>query len=140
MSKTISIERHLKYPIQKVWEALTTPAILAKWFMESNFKPQIGAEFYFHGIARDGWDGIIQCKVTEIIPPYKLAYTWQGNHLDSVTYVQWELIEAGSGTLLKLQHSGFSETSVSPIDWFEEHVKGWTRILGQLQDFLTTKA
>ena len=139
LSKTISIERHLKYPIQKVWEALTTPVILEKWFMESNFRPQLGADFYFHGTPREGWDGVILCKVTEIEPPYKLAYSWQGNHVEVVTQVQWELSEVGTGTMLKLKHSGFLETSVSPIDWFEEHVKGWNRILGQLTDFLTTK-
>lgn len=139
MSKTIAVERNFDSPIRQVWKALTIPEILEKWFMKTEFKLDVGTEFRFHGKPREGWDGVIKCKFTEIDPPSRLCYTWAGNHVGNITYVKWELTETENGTKLKLEHSGFSEVSISPIDWFQEHVKGWNRYIDGLHDFMEAK-
>lgn len=51
----------------------------------------MGYEFTFHSKPQNGWDGIVHCKVTEINPPKRLAFTWCGNNLEQ--YVSFELIE-----------------------------------------------
>lgn len=95
-------------PIQKVWSAISTSKGLASWLMPNDFKLEMGYEFTFRSEPKRGWDGIIRCKVTEIIPPRRLAFTWCGNGLEQ--YVSFELVELEiDKTQFTLVHSGWTE-------------------------------
>jgi uncharacterized protein YndB with AHSA1/START domain len=66
-------------PPAEVWEYLTQPDLIALWLMRNNFKAEVGHEFEFrtNSIPSLELDGIMHCKVQEIVPFQKLSYTWK---------------------------------------------------------------
>jgi uncharacterized protein YndB with AHSA1/START domain len=105
MSRPIVVERVFTYPPERLWRALTDSAALSDWLMENDFQPVLHHEFTFRTKPAPGFDGIVHCRVTEIDPPTRLAYTWgAGKHR---TLVTWTLEPVEGGTLLRMEHSGF---------------------------------
>ena len=47
----LSLDFQFKSPIDKVWNALTNPDILAQWVMENNFQPIVGYRCQFRNEA-----------------------------------------------------------------------------------------
>ncbi|MGA9637775.1 SRPBCC family protein, partial [Flavobacterium sp.] len=88
--------------------------LLAQWLVPNVFKPIIGHKFQFGAKPKlkIGFDGRIYCKVLEIVPYKKLVYSWKGGmskenpSLDSI--VTWTLSSSEKGTVLSLEHSGFT--------------------------------
>jgi len=94
--------------IEKVWKAVTTSEALASWLMPNNFQLEMGYEFTFQSVPKNGWDGIVHCKVMEITPPTRLGFTWCGNNMEQ--YVSFELVKLTEPrTEFTLVHSGWSE-------------------------------
>lgn len=103
-----------EHSAEMVWKFLTTPELLAKWLMPNDFKALVGHEFQFRTKpkVKIGFDGIVYCKVLEVLPMKRISYTWRGGPgngkitLDSV--VRWTLTPKNAGTELLLEHTGFS--------------------------------
>src|SRR5262245_39749889 len=85
-SETISFEFDLHHPLDKVWRALTDPALLAEWLLPViGLELQPGAAFTFKTQPYPGWDGTVNCRMLEIEAHRKLSYTWVvGDMLDTV--------------------------------------------------------
>jgi uncharacterized protein YndB with AHSA1/START domain len=105
MSRDLHFEAVYPHPIERVWEALTTPDAIAEWLMANDFKPELGHRFQFRSKPQPGWNGIVDCEVTALEPPHLLAYTWRGSKLDTVLTIR--LTEGPDGTKLSLDHTGF---------------------------------
>jgi uncharacterized protein YndB with AHSA1/START domain len=96
-----------------VWEYLTRAELMELWLMPNDFLPILGHDFQFriNPMPQLDFDGIVYCKVLEIIPYQTLSYSWKsgpGNgkiELDSI--VVWKLIPKDNGTELVLEHTGF---------------------------------
>ena len=104
---TLSLEFELPHPPEKVWRALTDPALLAEWLLpvvDLHLEP--GAAFTFRTQPYPGWDGTVSCRFVEIEPQRKLSYTWSVPFLDTV--VTFTLAPTASGTRLSLVQSGFT--------------------------------
>ena len=133
----ILIEKVFEFPIQKVWQAISDPIELSKWFMKNNFKAEEGAQFQFRANPSENWDGIISCIVTHLEPPKRLSYSWTGNHIGYMTNVHWKLSVINDKTKLELKHEGFqSIKDSSTINWFDAHSKGWNNFLEKLSETL----
>jgi uncharacterized protein YndB with AHSA1/START domain len=124
MSATLVVERELKHPPEKVWRALTEPALIAEWLMSNDFLPIVDHTFKF----RADW-GSVDGKVLEIVPGEMLSYTWNALGLESV--VTFTLTPTGSGTRLRMEQEGFASDSDQN---YRGAVMGWTRFLGALDD------
>ena len=107
--KDIARELHYPHPPERVWRALTDPALLATWLMETeDFAPVRGRQFRFRTKPAPGFDGIVHCEVLEAIAPSRLVYTWaSGKMREHPTTVSWTLHPETNGTRLVLRHSGF---------------------------------
>jgi uncharacterized protein YndB with AHSA1/START domain len=46
-TQSIVEERLMPHPPEKVWRALTQPALIAQWLMQNDFKPEVGHRFTF---------------------------------------------------------------------------------------------
>lgn len=103
--RTIRVETRLAFPREAVWRALTDPEALAEWLMPNDFHPEPGHEFTFRSEPRPGFDGVVRCRVLEVSPPERLAYSWAGGGIDTV--VTFTLAAEGSGTRLVLTQEGF---------------------------------
>jgi uncharacterized protein YndB with AHSA1/START domain len=105
-TESLALEFDLRHSPQKVWRALTDPALLAEWLMNvPDLKLETGAEFSFQTLPQLGWDVIVNCRFVEIEVQRKLSYTWVVDDLDSV--VTFTLTPTESGTRLSLVQSGF---------------------------------
>src|SRR5688572_24213307 len=104
--EAITFEFDLRHPPEKVWRALTDPVLLAEWLLPAvGFKLETGASFTLKAQAFPDWDGTVKCRLLEIEPQRKLAYTWTVPFLDTV--VTFTLTPTATGTRLSLVQSGF---------------------------------
>ena len=102
------------YPIEEVWEVLTSPAYVRRWTTTGRggradgFAPEVGTRFRFLGKPTIGWDGVVHCEVVEVERPGLLRYTWRNEEESPVaTEVCYRLTETAAGTCFVWDHSGF---------------------------------
>jgi len=111
MSLDIRLERHLPYPIDRVWEVLTESEHLSAWLMHNDFLPHVGHRFRLSGEAVPGWRGWAECEVLELAP-YRMVWAWWANDDVTETRVCFELTPTSSAaaqaqaTRLVLTHRG----------------------------------
>jgi uncharacterized protein YndB with AHSA1/START domain len=106
---------------------------------KKEFKPQVGFEFAFV-VEHKGNTYDHRCKVTEVIPQKKIAYTWryEGNQGNSLVTI--EISPDGDRTRLKLTHDGLETFPKTPAFARENFDKGWTAIVGtELKQFVERK-
>jgi uncharacterized protein YndB with AHSA1/START domain len=140
-TKTITVEYELPRPPEKVWRALTDAALVSKWLMETDLRPEVGHRFTFRAQPAPGWDGVVHCEVLEVVPNQRLRYSWRGGAKQNSGYgspldtvVTWTLTPKGNGTLLRLEHSGFTAQNAFA---FDNMSKGWS---GHIADRLRQTA
>jgi uncharacterized protein YndB with AHSA1/START domain len=108
-TESISFDFDLRHSPEKIWRALTDPALLAEWLLpviDRELELEPGAGFTFQTQPYPGWDGTVKCRFVEIEPQRTLSYTWVvGDMLDLV--VTFTLTPTASGTRLSLVQSGF---------------------------------
>lgn len=134
-SDTISFEFDLRHPPEKVWRALTDPALLAEWLLPAvGLELEPGAAFTLKSQPYPGWDGTVDCRFVEIEPHRKLSYTWVvGGDLGLNTVVTFTLTPTESGTRLSLVQSGFKPEQKQN---FGGARYGWKMMGGKLIDLL----
>jgi uncharacterized protein YndB with AHSA1/START domain len=109
---TISLAQFMPHPAGRVWQALTDPAELGRWFMPNDFAPVVGHTFRFrrsHSNPAVRFSESILCQVLEVLTEESLSYSWTDaaypGELDTV--VTWTLSPEGRGIRLFLEHRGF---------------------------------
>ena len=131
-SGTLSLEFDLQHSPQKVWRALTEPALLTEWLLPViGLKLEPGSAFRFKTQPYPGWDGTVSCRILEIEPYRKLSYAWTVPFLDTV--VTFTLTPTASGTRLTLVQSGFKADQKRE---FGGARYGWNMMGGKLVDLL----
>ena len=135
-SKTsFSVERVYNASITKVWNALTNIDEIRQWYFDiSDFKAEKGFEFSFIGTGKDSSHSYKHlCRITEVIPNKKLAYSWQYEGLKGYSEVIFELFQENTKTRVKLTHEGLNTFPQNNQDFLQENfVEGWTSIIGDI--------
>ncbi len=105
----IEVDQFLSQPPERVWQALTDPALLARWLMPNDFQAAVGHQFTFRTepVPQHGFDGIVHCRVLDLDPPRLLRFSWRSGVLDTV--VSWRLVPEGTGTRLLITQDGFDD-------------------------------
>jgi uncharacterized protein YndB with AHSA1/START domain len=151
---TVVVEIFIAAPPERVFQAITDPAQLSKWWGQSNLYRvtdrssdlRVGGKWLSAGVGADGTKFTVEGEYLEIDPPRRLVQTWIPSYRPGVkTVVYWELEpqavhglhpngpkKAGTGTLLKLRHEGFAGDVKSAAD----HGEGWKRVFGWLVAFI----
>jgi uncharacterized protein YndB with AHSA1/START domain len=131
-SESLSLDFDLPHPPEKVWRALTDPALLAEWLLPvTGLALEPGAAFTFQTQAYPGWDGAVDCRFVAIEPYRTLSYTWRVPFLETV--VTFTLTPTASGTRLSVVQSGFAPQQKRE---FGGARYGWTMMGGRLADLL----
>ena len=132
MNESLELDFDLHHPPEKVWRALTDPALLAEWLLPViDFEPVPGAAFTFKTQAYPGWDGTVQCRMLDVEPLRKLSYAWTVPFLDTV--VTFTLTPTAAGTRLSLVQSGFKPDQKQELGGSRY---GWKLMGGKLADLL----
>jgi uncharacterized protein YndB with AHSA1/START domain len=140
-------EIEIAAPPERVFQALIDPKQVMQWWssdecqIESfDFEPRRGGRWRYdtkqtklnmNGVSKFHCDG----EILEFDPPRLLSYTWMANwHEDRAqrTVVRWELSAAGTGTRVKVTHSGLAKLPSARKDYSG----GWPGVLQSLQEFL----
>lgn len=99
----LRFERRLGRPVAVVWEALTTPAGIARWMQaEAIVEPHVGGRYR---LAFHEFDHVMEGEVTGWEPPRLFAYTWPEAHAGGDSLVRVTLEPDGEGCRLVLLHS-----------------------------------
>jgi uncharacterized protein YndB with AHSA1/START domain len=132
------VERSFDAPVALVWKALTEPDSIRQWsFDMKGFAPKVGTEFEFTGGDPKGVKYLHHCRVTEVIPEKKLAYTWRYEGHPGDSLVSFELFPEGGKTRLKLTHEGLETFPKLPAFERKNFMAGWTEIVGtNLKNFV----
>jgi len=140
MNKSINHQFFFPNPPKAVWEYLTNSELMDLWLMKNDFQPIVGHEFQFRtGPKPDyNFDGIVYCKVLEIVPFEKLSYSWKLGPGDGIinidSVVKWELKSKNEGTELVLEHSDFAIMENLLI--FNSMNEGWVKNVHKIIDRL----
>jgi uncharacterized protein YndB with AHSA1/START domain len=137
--------KHLFFFPQKpemVWEYLTKAELMEQWLMKNDFQPVTGHDFQFRAgpVPKLNFDGIIYCKVLEIVPFKKLSYSWKTGPghgkitIDSI--VVWTLHPKDNGTELTLEHSGFKE--MEELNMYTSLNEGWLKNIQKIAGLINT--
>ena len=137
VAEPIVIERIFKAPIGRVWGALTETDQMRQWYFDlKEFKAQVGFEFDFI-VEHEGNSYHHLCRVTEVIPGKKIAYTWRYKGEPGNSLVTFELFPEGNKTRLKLTHTGIETFPKTPAYARKNFEAGWTAIIGsELKQFV----
>jgi uncharacterized protein YndB with AHSA1/START domain len=130
LAEAVILERTFDAPVARVWKALTDVDQMRVWYFDlTEFKPQIGFEFEFV-VEHEGNTYHHLCKITEVIPEKKIAYTWRYKGEVGDSLVTFELFGEGDRTRLKLTHSGIETFPKTPAYARKNFEAGWTEIVG----------
>lgn len=139
-AEAVVIERTYDAPVTRVWKALTDVDQMREWYFDlKEFKPQVGFEFEFV-VEHEGTTYHHLCRVMEVIPQQKIAYTWRYKGQLGDSLVTIELSPAGDKTRLKLTHTGIDTFPKTPAYERKNFEAGWTAIIGtELKQFVERK-
>lgn len=136
-TEAIIVERIFNAPAAQVWKALTDVDQMRQWYFDLKaFEPQVGFEFEFI-VEHEGTSYHHLCRVTEVIPEKKIAYTWRYKGEPGDSLVTFELFAEGNKTRLKLTHTGIETFPKTPAYARKNFEAGWTAIIGsELKQFV----
>lgn len=104
---TLAFERHLLHPIERVWEAITEPEHLARWYMmNARLDARAGGSIDYLG---NPGQVHVTGKILAWEPPRVFEHEFNVEPLKLMpqgekSVVRWELSSEGEGTLLRLTH------------------------------------
>ena len=131
-TETISFDFDVQHSPEKVWRALTDPALLAEWLLPViGLELEPGATFTFTAQPQPGWDGTVNCRMLEIEPPRKLSWAWVVGDIDTI--VTFTLTPSATGTRLSIVQSGFKPHQKRNVAGARH---GWKMMGGKLVELL----
>ncbi len=132
-------QMYINAPQEKVWEAITTPEIVAIYFRGAQVAGSYEPGARVRTVSADGSQEWGDNEVLEADPPRKLEHTWRSMYdadiaAEPESRVTWEL-EAlpGEYTRLTLIHDKLDESPKTAAS-----VKGWPYYLSSLKSVLET--
>jgi uncharacterized protein YndB with AHSA1/START domain len=129
-TRTVTVERELPFPSEKIWRALTERHLIAEWLMKNDFALDVGRRFKLTG----DW-GSVDCEVLEIEPNRSLSYSWNAMGLEST--VTFTLTKTGTGTRLRMDQAGFRTDQEQA---FRGAQYGWQKFFANLERLLAKES
>jgi uncharacterized protein YndB with AHSA1/START domain len=123
---------------EQIFDALTNPEVLVKWWgvagkfqltgVESDLRT--GGKWRFL-VATGGGTSVVSGEYRQVERPRLLVYTWVRKEDGVETVVRWDLEESGGTTKVRVTHSGLVSEGLRARN------DGWPMIVGLLQGYVT---
>ncbi|GAB3130537.1 SRPBCC domain-containing protein [Tsukamurella serpentis] len=104
----IELDQFYRHPPERVWRALTEPAVLEQWLLQSvGYSAEVGTNFMF--VVPTDRPAEIAGEVLECEPVSRLTWNWRDMRSGAPRQwpVTWSLHRHARGTRLVLVQSGF---------------------------------
>jgi uncharacterized protein YndB with AHSA1/START domain len=138
-TRTLVVERDMPHPAEKVWRAMTQPALIADWLMANDFQATVGRRFTFRADPMPHWNGVTDCEVLVVEPNRRLSYTWNASGDEAAnglkTVVTWTLTPIAGGVRVRMEQSGFRPAEKRN---YQGAQYGWNRNIERLQQVAGT--
>ena len=128
---SVTVERDMPYPPEKIWRALTQPHLIAEWLMRTDFEPVVGRHFSLRMDPQPNWNGVIDCQVLVVEPNKTLSYAWGALGLETV--VTFTLTATPTGTHLRMEQTGFRPDQPQN---YQGAKYGWQQFFAKLEQVL----
>ena len=140
LAEAVVIERTLNAPVARVWSALTNVEQMRQWYFDlKEFKATVGFEFEFV-VEHEGNTYHHLCRVVDVIPEKKIAYTWRYKNEPGDSVVTFQLFPEGDKTRVTVTHAGIETFPQTPAYARKNFEAGWTAIIGsELKQFVENK-
>ena len=132
---TLTLTKRLAAPIDRVFGAWTKAEEVRRWFApgdmhvpEASVDCRVGGRYRIVMEDTDGSQHIVAGEYREIVANERLAFTWQWEGSEAVTFVELDFRAAdGGGTEIKLVHTRFATEEQRDL-----HGEGWGDCLASL--------
>src|SRR4051812_41693755 len=139
MIDTIEREVLIAAPIERVWDVITRPEHMGRWFGDAGAEQE-------GNVIRMRWEkhGEVELRIVRSEAPRVFAYRWDAN-IKGVgdTLVEFTLTPEGDGTRVQVVESGFASLATTDTvrqELRQGNVGGWTAELDELQRYAQTVA
>ena len=142
----IHLVRDYPHSPEKVWRAVTDPALIPLWTATGaggrteGFATVVGTRFQFIGKPKPGWNGVVDCEVLEVDEPSLLRWSWTDTSTGDTTQVVYRIEPREGGTRLSYEHTGFTGVGGFFMAQLLGHVRhkmldrGLTAVLDDIDD------
>ena len=140
---------HIAATTQRVWEILTTPEHIGRWF-GSGTPATVDLRPDGVMVLEPAHGERYLTRVVKADPPHYFAYRWASAHPDVLaddtnsTLVEFYITADGDGTRLKVCESGFASLTIPAgrerFASYESHSQGWTDVLQGIAEYSETAA
>lgn len=136
MNTPVIVERTFPVAAERLWRALTDGQEMKQWYFNlPDFRPVVGYEFEFTAGKTKENQFRHLCRVTEVVPDKKIAYTWRYDGYEGNSLVTFELFaeksKEGPLTRLRVTHEGL-ETFPQNLDLARKNFEeGWGSFINQ---------
>ncbi len=136
--RSLTIERRLAAPPQKVFRAWSHPLEITRWFgparaeaLSAEADARVGGRYRVGFRTPDGEQHEVGGVYREVVPDRKLAFTWAWRSTPERESLVTVLLEGdGGGTVLTLTHEQFFDEAAR-----DRHLGGWTATLDKLEAY-----
>lgn len=137
---SVTLVRRIEAPVEAVYEALTDPKHLARWWarpeveiLAAETDPRVGGAYRIRLRGANGAERELTGVYRELIPNKRIAFTWLwSDDPDPTSLVTIDLKPQGGGVELTLIHTSEAGEAVE-----EPRRRGWTAWLDRLQAHAT---
>ncbi|HLN64667.1 MAG TPA: SRPBCC domain-containing protein [Symbiobacteriaceae bacterium] len=132
MARQFEKEVFFKAPVERVWQALTTPEQMSVWMGGNNvitFEPHVGGTVHI--------EGLFPGKVAVFEPPYRFGWKWDPDNGTEPVEETLTLTAAEGGTRLHLISIAHGRWADKPM-YFGGVEAGWQDWLEALQSLVHT--
>jgi uncharacterized protein YndB with AHSA1/START domain len=146
---SISREIRIEATPEVVYDVVSRPEHLREWWpdeaeLATSTPGSTGTVRFGHGPQAK----IEVLTVVEADPPRRFAFRWVADYGESAApgnslLVTFELVPAGTGTLLRFTETGFRERgweAATLEEAYRDHVHGWDHFLPRLVDYAAMAA
>jgi uncharacterized protein YndB with AHSA1/START domain len=138
----IVIDRRIPGTPELVFQALTDPALYARWMGPVGSETQVdemdvrpGGRLAFRVRFPGGPEFALGGNYQEVDPPRRLVHTWAMAGDTSTTTVTFDLREEMGQTRILLTHVGFTDRAE-----IEQNDAGWRHQLDRLEELMSSRA
>jgi uncharacterized protein YndB with AHSA1/START domain len=133
-TRTIRLSIFIHASPKEVFDAITKPEILTRWFMDrATLSPRKGGSYSFT------WEGgpTHSGRITEFARGKHIVLSWQWPGMEKlgVTKLKLSVEPQHGGTVLRFTHSGFLKRGAW-VDLHEGAIRGWTYFTMNLKSVL----
>jgi len=122
----LTFDRLLHHPVEAVWEAITTPAGIARWMQSTvEVEPRLGGRIHY--LFQEG-PHTMTGEIVAWDPPHVFAFTWNEKETIGDSIVRFELSDDPAGCRLRLTHEMADSVDAT------QYASGWHWHLDGLDD------